>query len=600
MDNGCGIAKTICSICYEDLKPIIEDLQSISICGHVFHELCLQQWFEYCSNGKKKYSCPMCKQTCVGKDVARLYFQSVGDANDPMLAKKPADWIEKDPELLRSEIKRLEMRVSVLNSTLETQGKDIKELHEESLKRFSLHFVFSIESFHTVVEFGLIVIWLCLVLVVLSLGLYKWFWEDISSISKSIDNERSNPSYEIVRKAMLGLCKELENSTVECKRLHERSMALAKELAAFKLISEVDLDEEEVLKLSSLGSGADNKDTIDILRKSLVLRNRSYKELMAKCNLLGRGEARSCKKLEKANGKINKLKVRVQELEKAIEDKDNEVLRGLKDAKKLGVQGSVCCKCNMVSAKNKSAAAADTLPSTASQINEPLSSRKEKIYDFPSGTHTSYLTTVDIAENICSSVNKKTSECSQVENAKDSTMESQISEEGNRMSYHPQLTSCNLVRKKASEKTTNSVNPMPSTTTVRTAVPGDEGMPLLVEDSAEPEAVLINIRRESSSHISLNKPGGISFSGGLLGPNGSNMYLGKWCKRGQTNGSSAMQGSRSGELIAVGADGRGGQIKVLRSQNESSLSDATSAGTKRFKNGVKNVNMRIENFFSKC
>ena len=67
----------------------------------------------------------------MGKDVARLYFQSVGDANDSMLAKKPADWIEKDPELLRSEIKRLEMRVSVLNSTLETQGKDIKELHEE-------------------------------------------------------------------------------------------------------------------------------------------------------------------------------------------------------------------------------------------------------------------------------------------------------------------------------------------------------------------------------------------------------------------------------------------------------------------------------------
>ena len=32
-------AKTICSICYEDLHPVAEDLQSISICGHVFHEL---------------------------------------------------------------------------------------------------------------------------------------------------------------------------------------------------------------------------------------------------------------------------------------------------------------------------------------------------------------------------------------------------------------------------------------------------------------------------------------------------------------------------------------------------------------------------------
>lgn len=46
---------------------------------------------------------------------------------------------------------------------------------------------------------------------------------------------------------------------------------------------------------------------------------------------------------------------------------------------------------------------------------------------------------------------------------------------------------------------------------VRTAVPGDECMPLLVEDTAEPEPVLINIRRESSSHISLNKPGNATF-----------------------------------------------------------------------------------------
>ncbi|KAM0945393.1 putative transcription factor C2H2 family [Dioscorea sansibarensis] len=36
---GAGGQKPLCSICYEDLKPIIEDLQSISLCGHVFHEL---------------------------------------------------------------------------------------------------------------------------------------------------------------------------------------------------------------------------------------------------------------------------------------------------------------------------------------------------------------------------------------------------------------------------------------------------------------------------------------------------------------------------------------------------------------------------------
>lgn len=42
---------------------------------------------------------------------------------------------------------------------------------------------------------------------------------------------------------------------------------------------------------------------------SYVVFLRSYKELMAKCNALGRGDARSLRKLEKAKEKIQKLKV---------------------------------------------------------------------------------------------------------------------------------------------------------------------------------------------------------------------------------------------------------------------------------------------------
>lgn len=33
----------ICSICYDDLKPFVSDLQAVSVCGHVFHEL----WYGY-------------------------------------------------------------------------------------------------------------------------------------------------------------------------------------------------------------------------------------------------------------------------------------------------------------------------------------------------------------------------------------------------------------------------------------------------------------------------------------------------------------------------------------------------------------------------
>ncbi|XP_028118357.1 CBS domain-containing protein CBSCBSPB1-like [Camellia sinensis] len=76
----------------------------------------------------------------------------------------------------------------------------------------------------------------------------------------------------------------------------------------------------------------------------------SYKELTAKCNILGRGEARALRKLGKAKEKIKKLKdiltcdhyqVRIQELKTAVEVKDNEVSRALKASKKTILEGDV-------------------------------------------------------------------------------------------------------------------------------------------------------------------------------------------------------------------------------------------------------------------
>lgn len=67
-------------------------------------------------------------------------------------------------------------------------------------------------------------------------------------------------------------------------------------------------------------------------------------------------------------------------------------------------------------------------------------------------------------------------------------------------------------------------------------------------------------------------PGDRCFSGGLLGPDGTNRHLGKWCKRANKKGPAALStGGSTGDLIAVGADGRGGRIKVLRSLNHPSL-----------------------------
>lgn len=39
-------------------------------------------------------------------------------------------------------------------------------------------------------------------------------------------------------------------------------------------VADVNLEEEEVLKLASLGNESNSKDTVEILRKSLVIRNK--------------------------------------------------------------------------------------------------------------------------------------------------------------------------------------------------------------------------------------------------------------------------------------------------------------------------------------
>ncbi|KAK2995839.1 hypothetical protein RJ640_006178, partial [Escallonia rubra] len=298
VDNA--FAKTICSICYEDLKPIVEDLQSISICGHVFHEL--WSWFEYCSNGKKK-NCPVCKQTCSEANVARLYFQSVGDQNDLSASQSTHGYFE-DPKELQREVKRLERKAVGLNSVVENQQKELNAVNEE----------------------------LC--------NCKKQLKLEVMLKNNALEEKA------VVQQLLHLKSEELNTLTSERVRLQERNMALAKELAALKLVSDLNLEEEDVLKLASLGKeGNNHKETIDILRKSLVIRNKSYKELMAKCNALGRGEARSLSKLGKANEKLKKLKTRVQELETVVEVKENKDLRAFKASKDDKETSALAKKC---------------------------------------------------------------------------------------------------------------------------------------------------------------------------------------------------------------------------------------------------------------
>ncbi|XP_010544412.1 PREDICTED: E3 ubiquitin-protein ligase TRAIP-like [Tarenaya hassleriana] len=502
----------ICSICYEDLKPVVEHLQSISACGHVFHELCLQQWFEYCSSSNKR-TCPVCKQKCLVKDACRLFFQSAGNQCDSIASQKVAD-LEGDPTVLRGEVQRLQGKISGLSSAMEGQKKEIVEVSNE-------------------------------------LRLCKEQLKEEKEKRWEALQEKSTTQHLLKSKS-----EECDRLASQCAMLQEKTMALAKELAALKLVSDLSLGEDDVLKLALLGNEAKAKDTIDTLVKSLVVRNRSYKELLAKCNQLGRGEARSSEKLEKAMEKIDKLKKRVRELEVSIEEKENGVLRALKVSKTQNEK-------NVTKPANKTSASSHTLLSDnlAEQpvgklersgfTDEQLSTRGREVF-FSGRLNTIIGVDDDIPEIVVADF---------------------------RHSY----AGVNH------QKIEDDVQEKCST----------------IDDPVN-KNVKFNIKKDPPSS-GLQCKGDICFSSGLLGHDGNKRYLGKWCKRTQSQGSTPSLGSipGNGELITVGPDGRGGRIKVLRSHAHISEPNATSGCAKRLKHATRTSGsqsqgcLQIEHFFGK-
>ncbi|XP_061349802.1 uncharacterized protein LOC133295040 [Gastrolobium bilobum] len=553
MVDGGEFAGTICSICYEVLKPVTEDLQSISICGHVFHELCLQQWFEYCSRAKK-HTCPVCKQSCRASDACRLYFQSVGEVNDAVLPRNPVDF-EEDAGVLRREVKRLEMQVSMLSSESKQKAKDLEELTEE----------------------------LCAC-------------KEQAKIEIALKNEALNQKASIQFQLHMK-SEELEKSSLERFRLQDRNMALAKELAALKLVSDLDLDEEEVLKLATLGNGANSKDTIDTLKRSLVLRNRSYKELMAKCNLLGRGEARYSKKLEKAKEKIIKLKARIQELETTAEVKENEYLMSLKVSKKTkcskNLENSINC--------NFDVTANDDSKSSQSLKIENCNATKNNAVDIRNGSKTILSPDKEID---FISIDEDNSEFTKAlpgrpkHNYKD---QDRVDDAFSKPSLASGIKTETLLQGKCNLLESSRVDIDIEMANISAGTMDED---VMVQANVQQVQPMVNIRKESP--LTLSNSANTCFSGGLLGPDGTHRYLGKWCKRGQNSESTSAKGSSNGDLIAVGADGRGGKIKVLRTPNQI-FSDGkeNSVSSKRLKFGQKPSSLQskgylqIEHFFAR-
>ncbi|GLT46556.1 hypothetical protein SLA2020_203000 [Shorea laevis] len=123
--------------------PIVKDLESIFVCSHVFHELCIQQWFEY-------------RLSSTNKSVWRV---------------------------------------------------------------IAVVFIFSQRQINA------------------------------ASIQQKLDSK----------------FEELNKLKLECSRLEQRNMALAKELTVLKLLSDLDMEQHWIAKLTSLGNEAKAQDAIDDL-----------------------------------------------------------------------------------------------------------------------------------------------------------------------------------------------------------------------------------------------------------------------------------------------------------------------------------------------
>ncbi|KAJ4876704.1 RING/U-box superfamily protein [Raphanus sativus] len=498
-------ANAICSICYEDLKPVAENLQSISACGHVFHELCLQQWFEYCPSANKR-NCPICKQKCYLKDPFRLYFQSSGN----QIESEKVAGIEEDPVVLRGEVKRLEGKIQNLASALEEQKKVNVEVSDQ------LH------------------------------QCNEKLKEDKTKRLEALREVSTN-------KHLLKLkSEECAQLTSQCAQLQDRTMALAKELASLKLVSDISLEEDDVLKLALLGNNAKTKDTIDTLVKSLVIRNRSYKELLAKCNQLGRGEARSSEKLEKALEKMDKLKKRVRELEMLTEESENRTIRDI-------IKASKNCS-------NR-------------EVSKPATETLVSFRVIPSGNTVDEISTpLGMLEKNAGFTNHGS--CSR----------------GREDSFGGKTESVIEVDDEVPETTISGIRHSDSTMTDEK---GEDNK--VQEKRGDPvvKDIKFNIREESTFSAG---------AGDSWLSSGKNQNLRRWSKQGdRKEDPHSLGGSVSGkdDLISVGPDGKGGRIKVLRSKPQFSNANASSGSGKRFKTGSKTSGsssqgcLQIEHFFGK-
>lgn len=418
---------------------------------------------------------------------------------------------------------------------------------------------------------------------------------------------------------------ELSRKTSECGRLQEKSLALAKELAALKLSADMNLQEEEIMKFASLGNQGNLQNAVDVLKRSLAIRNKSYKELMVQCNVLGRSESRMQQKLEKAKEILKKLKVRVQELEKELEDKENGLLRDLRSSKKF--------KADHIKSGNVTANSAFTSssPGYENQTNkldevmqdpcndkthfDRLKSEAGSVLNAQDNLDNKDVDVIDLEANDSVFGDEQKAQFSAKpfgtdDSTPNSENKSSLCQNDDRQSVASECTTAHatnggpfLKHREATVKSTFMAN-------IRAKLHIPRESPSVrtnaTSSTLESETLTIDgISKQATRLASGTGPQQIhnfnSFSDdfqapGIPGTDGARRSIGKWCKGPADPGSAS--GSR-GNLIAVGPDGRGGKVKILRDLGRPQDSKSQALWPKAQKVAGRGGQSQIHQFFGK-
>jgi len=84
-----------CSICFEQLRDEVEGSTAVIVavdiegaCGHAFHKVCIQRWFDAQVASAGTLTCPLCKQPFLDRKIDALY-QRVNGRRPPPQPRPP-------------------------------------------------------------------------------------------------------------------------------------------------------------------------------------------------------------------------------------------------------------------------------------------------------------------------------------------------------------------------------------------------------------------------------------------------------------------------------------------------------------------------------